>query len=443
MAKRERERRKGAKAWAEEQDSDQRNLAYKMPDGLGRYSLKKGNNRFDIVSFKAGTGNPMADKGEEHWERTYYVHDRVGPEQQKVACLWMNFKKKCPICEHQAKVLQREGQDAAKAFRPKKRHLFITYVRDEKDKGLQLIDSSHFKGLGELLKDKLNSDDDGDYDNFADNKDGLTVKVFCKEEPAGEGGGKWNAPKTIEFASRKEPISPKVLKNVPCLDDLLVEMPYDKLKKLFTDGVSGDDEDESDDEDDDKPAKKRGKQKEEDDDEEGEDEDQDDDEGDDEDSSEDGDDDEEEGDGEDGDDDDKEGDEEGESFQVGDTVTFTVVKGKKKTKVTGEVTKINAKGKNADDPILSIQADDQDTPHAVRVSEGVEKVESEDEDEDEEEEKPKKKGGKKSSKDDDDDDDDDEWEPSGDDEEEEESDDEDDDEEEEEEDEKPKRGKKK
>ena len=44
---------------------------------------KEGVSEIDIVGFTAGKGNPYAKEGEYHYERTFYVYNKVGPDEKK------------------------------------------------------------------------------------------------------------------------------------------------------------------------------------------------------------------------------------------------------------------------------------------------------------------------------------------------------------------------
>ena len=58
----------------------------KMPEGLSFYKVKTGVKRLDIIPFKVGKGNPFADPGTIHFERTYWVHRNVGANNDTYCC---------------------------------------------------------------------------------------------------------------------------------------------------------------------------------------------------------------------------------------------------------------------------------------------------------------------------------------------------------------------
>jgi len=382
-----------------EQMSQGSNRAFRIPKGLTRYQLKDGTQRLDFLPFKVGKGNPSAEEGTYHFERTFFQHGRVGAGNESVICPRKTFGKKCPICEYRAKLSQIDDADEKELrdLSPKHRQLFVV-KRPGKD-GLMLLESSYF-GFGELLDLKLSKAEEGDeYDKFFYLDDGFTVRIACEEESIGR--GKFVKAKDIEFKIREEQYEDSLLEDIPCLDDLLIEIPYDELKELFHESSESgkkdnkkpskpskkddededdddekpskptkptgkkkpakdedDEEDDDDDDDDDlvdeddededepKPSKPAGKKKpvkDEDDDDDDESSDDDDEDGDDESES----DDDDEADDEDGDDesddDDDESDDDEPSFDVGDKVSFTY----KGEKLTGTISKINAAKKLA------------------------------------------------------------------------------------------------
>ncbi len=345
---------------AEHTDSFQR-TSLNVPEGVSLFSLKKeGTYRVNILPYKVGRGNPFADKGEEHYERTYFTHANVGPQQRAYVCLAETFKKPCPICEEQAK-LRRKGVDGdlIKALYPKERQLFnVQDVTDSKEaaKGVQLWDIS-FHLFGKLLDSRVRkADDDDGYEFFADPEKGFTLKLEVEEKSIGKGKPFCNV-SAIEFKARKGELDSELLEGVQCLDDMPKEVPYKELKEIFLQTGSTDDEDEDDKDDDDdddedeKPAKKKSKK-----------EDVEDEEDDSEDS-----------------DEDKEDDDEGTEVpcKVGDTVAFPHPRDKKKT-LRGKVKTVNV-----DKEIVTI---DSDGEKYVMDFEDVAKVEDEEEDE-----TPKKK----------------------------------------------------
>src|SRR2546430_15238147 len=71
-----------------------------LPDGAQLFKPKSGTMLLDILPYEAGKGNPWAEPGNLHWERTYYSHRGIGANSDSFLCPRMTKKGKCPICEH-------------------------------------------------------------------------------------------------------------------------------------------------------------------------------------------------------------------------------------------------------------------------------------------------------------------------------------------------------
>lgn len=242
--KKDRERRKKVDTKAAfAGDNDSRNRALKLPENVSQFKFgAPGVYLLDVVPYTTGKNNPKADAGYLAPSRHYLAHGNVGPGDLFVCCpKTFGEDERCPICEHGRELLRNGDRDGAKEFRNKQRLLMGVLNRKETDKGVQILDSSHFKGMGEAIAETLDSDTEGALDDFWDPEEGMTMKVSVKEEPTPF--GKFNQPKRVDFIPRKKPLSEDVLDAMPCLDELLVKMSYAELKKLFEGKGSGEDDD--------------------------------------------------------------------------------------------------------------------------------------------------------------------------------------------------------
>ena len=221
--------RVSARRWREEVRGGSNYL--RLPEGLKMFSGKPGTYRLDFMSFVAGKGNPRAESGELYFERTFFVHQGIGPNQDWHLCPARTFKKPCPVCEHRAKMSADPNADEAliKSLAPKERQLWLVKDLMNDPDGVQLWEVSYHL-FGKQLKDKINNSDEEDgYDFFADPIEGLTMRLALQQSSQ----GKWTETGDIEFRARKRQYDPEVVEEMPCLDDLLVATPYDKLKALF------------------------------------------------------------------------------------------------------------------------------------------------------------------------------------------------------------------
>lgn len=266
-SKKEKEKKKirysTAKERAEKHEAATSNTskALKIPKDVLLMTKFKGKGivKMDILPYFVGKGNPMCDADEEgktHFERTYWVHGQVGPDNETHTCLKQTFHKPCPICEHMSD-LRRKGADweAIKEWKPKERQLFnfIDVTNEtEKAKGVQVFDFNHWQ-FGKIIDSKRElSDDEDNYDGFYHLTGGQTLKIHVVEESF---MGKPNfKPETIDFKPRPD-YDESIIDDTYCLDEFIQETPYKKLKEIFMAMAAPADKDE--DEDDDIPPKGR------------------------------------------------------------------------------------------------------------------------------------------------------------------------------------------
>jgi len=231
-----------------------------IPDGFDIFKPKEGHYRLDFFPYKVKS-NPLCDAGDFHFERTYWVHRNVGPNNEWHLCLAKTFKKPCPICEYRAKAMKDPDVDeeTIKALAPAERQLFV--VCDLSDPEQKMIWDISYHLFGKQLDNKLEGSDEEDgYDTFADIEEGKTVRVSFKQSEQ----GKWMETVDIEFKDRKRQYKEDVLEEIPCLDDVLKSTPYEKLKSIFLQIDKKDKEEEGADEDEDnkkKETKKSSKKK--------------------------------------------------------------------------------------------------------------------------------------------------------------------------------------
>ncbi len=218
---------------------------------------REGTKRIDILPYVVnGDSNPFADDGELHFERTFFVHRGIGPNQESFVCPAKTLGKKCPICEYLAE-LRRDPEgdaDLIKDLKAKERQLWNVIDLSEKDKGVQIWDISFFL-FGELLDDEVrNADEDEDYEFFADLDGGQTLKLGVKQKSFGKAD--YYEVTTIGFKARQKPYGEGILKETHCLDEILKVLSYDALKAIFLQEEVDEDEDQSEPEKKPKPARK-------------------------------------------------------------------------------------------------------------------------------------------------------------------------------------------
>ena len=269
MSRSQREERGGgyasARERAEKAGSGSRAGYLKLPSGVKLFKPKAGIVLLDIMPFRAGLHNPFADEGMKYYERTFFVHRNIGPNEEMVLCPRKTSGGRCPVCERKAVLARKDDDDAealAKELEPKQRQLFNLINRKEPDAGIQIWDISYHLFGEELDKSIRASDEEDRWDAFFHLKDGFTLKVSMEDDSYS--GHAFVRAGRIDFKKR-EPYESDMLDQAHCLDELLTELSYEKLKKLYL-GVEEEDEDEPRhrrDEDEDAPKRRHAEEEEE------------------------------------------------------------------------------------------------------------------------------------------------------------------------------------
>ena len=264
-----------AKAMAAQGGGGER-TAIQAVSGMKWMKLKPGTIRIDVLPFKLKEPLPyllkqtkMYEPGDWFYFAGYHAHRNIGINKDLVICPAKTFGKKCPICEYRAglaKTADPDDEKMIKNLQPSYRQVWCVWDHADPDNSPKLLDQSHF-GMGKQIDAVVNGADPGDnYHLYWHPKKGFTLKCGVTEEPSGN--GTWNKVSMVEFKSRSSPIDPDVLEKVPYLPSLLIEIPFDELKKKFL-GLTEEDEGgtkkptranpdpDDDDEDDPTPPKKK------------------------------------------------------------------------------------------------------------------------------------------------------------------------------------------
>lgn len=243
---REQVRKVAARSWADQRDQGIEPTAVKLPEGVSRFNPKNNDTyEIDIIPYVVGKGNPSADEGMQHFERTFFVHwlPSLSGGSRSYCCLAQTFKKKCPVCDF----IRTANETLAKELKAKVRMLWRVIDRNEPKKGIQVWETPYFKGFGEILKNKLKGSKKGRYDNFDSLVGGMTLEVTIGDGTMGDRSFKTVT--NVEIVPRGEDYPEDMIDEPPVLDDCLLEMSYQELKALLEgDTKSTDDDDEDDDE---------------------------------------------------------------------------------------------------------------------------------------------------------------------------------------------------
>lgn len=258
------ERVVSARQLVTERDSGSKLSSLNLPEGASLLQIKKACTlKVDVLPYeitKANVNPFKKQKGQLHFERTYYVHRNVGPENGTYCCLALTFRQACPVCEYRAQ-LAREPEGNEKeisSLKPSERQLFNLIDLGDKEKGIQIFDYSQWL-FGKVLNAKIKRYDDHRYDFFADLKQGLTIEMTFDESKS---GGYTSYPCIeIQFLPRLKAYKESILEKVYDLDEIPRMVPYTELKKIFLQVPPDEDEEEKDEEDVKEALKTKGKGK--------------------------------------------------------------------------------------------------------------------------------------------------------------------------------------
>jgi hypothetical protein len=341
----------------------------KLPDGTRQWAPEaSGRVLINILPYEVTSENHPdgIDAGKLWYKYPFAVHHSVGANNISIVCPG-SIGQACPICQEKQRLKGKDvDEDTLKSLNPQRYVAYNMVDPDDEDKIAVLVMSRGKFAVA--LESEIDEGEDEILGFYHVDKSGKTLKVrFSDAEFMGK---KYLEATRIDFIDREAMDEDEILKKVVNLDEMLVVLPFDKIKSLFLQTEEEEDEDE------DEPKKKSSKP--------AKDEDKDDDE-----------DDEDEKPSKksksDEDDDEDEDDEDD----------------KPKKKATVVLSKDKKKSKDEDD---DEDEDDEEKPKSKKKDEDEDepkkKSKSDDDDEDEDEDEPKKK-----SKSDDDDEDEDEDEP--------------------------------
>lgn len=240
-----RSRYASVKKWVEKQGSGSAASYLKVPKGMSIFQPKVGIMLVDILPYEVGKGNPMAEEGSLYWERTFFVHRGIGPNQEMVICPARTLNQPCPICEYRSRLSRSEDDEdikEASTLNAKERQVFNVINRKEPDKGVQLWTTSFHTFGKELQAELTNADEQDHWDLFFTLDQGYTLKIGFGEDSMGR--SKFITADTIHFKDRKPLDEKDILDQVALLDDILIIKSYDELEALFTQSQGKDKDDE-------------------------------------------------------------------------------------------------------------------------------------------------------------------------------------------------------
>lgn len=207
------------------------NTTVRPPDGMTFLEVKKGTMELDFLPYEVKSANhPMAEQGEDWYERTYFIHRNIGAENKTYVCPLKTFKKPCPICEQRAELMKNydDNEDLVKDLKPRERQIFNVIDLADKDQKIQLLDMSYYC-FGEKLEKEIREGEE-EWAGFADTKGGSTVKVRFGETALGT--NTFLEAERVDFKARED-YGDDIFDETADLDACLIVLSYDQLHKVF------------------------------------------------------------------------------------------------------------------------------------------------------------------------------------------------------------------
>lgn len=220
----------------------------KIPQGASIYQLKVGKASLDIIPYTVGKGNPNADEDMLYWERLFWVHRNVGPNQNTYICPAKTANKPCPICDDRARILRsdpdEQDMETMKNLAPKEWLITQFIDRNNEDKGIQLLPLSYHRFANTVQEGAAAGDEDDHWENFWHPVGGKTLRVQWGEDSIGR--QKFIRALTVLFKDRED-LEDDVMDQAFCLDDLLIIPDYKKLKAVYTAAAPAEEEEDEED----------------------------------------------------------------------------------------------------------------------------------------------------------------------------------------------------
>lgn len=203
------------------------------------WKCKEGEHILDIIPFLAGPNHHQVREGEPTYLLDIWVHQKVGMDENDVVCLARNYNEPCPICEYinaqrLNKDLDEESERALKAMNPKRRCLYNIVCYDstrEESRGVQLWEVAHFLFEKKILSVARNPRGGG-FVPFSSPDNGKSI--YFEREGSGITNTQYLGHKFIE---RQSAVTDKLLEEAYVLDELVIKLPYDKIKEALLGGL--------------------------------------------------------------------------------------------------------------------------------------------------------------------------------------------------------------
>lgn len=192
----------------------------------------------DIIPFVAGghypqIGKTPTKKGDPTYLLEAWVHTNIGPGKEMILCPAKNYGRPCPICEEVDRLADegKEWEDYS-SIAPKRRCVYNVVVMDggkEEKKGVQIWEVSH-KYSEKLIQPAAKAPRGGGLIPFSDPDIGKSIAFEVLNDT-------YRTIQGHKLVDRDYNISDEVLDAAFTLDELLLELPYEEIDKIFSGNV--------------------------------------------------------------------------------------------------------------------------------------------------------------------------------------------------------------
>jgi hypothetical protein len=193
-------------------------------------SNEKEPHNLDIIPYTVGANpsDPKARKGDFAYVAAYYVHKKVGVNEDSVVCLSKTFGLPCPICEDRKKLsdeygFEHEEVGKLKASRQCVYNVWVYDNAEEEKKGVQVWIVAHWffeKELMDIAKKR-----GGGYVAFADPDEGKQIQFYRKGKEHVTFSG-------FQFIDRNYRIEDEVLESTYCIEDIVHIPTYEEVSAM-------------------------------------------------------------------------------------------------------------------------------------------------------------------------------------------------------------------
>jgi hypothetical protein len=187
----------------------------------------------DIIPWLAGNNYPRLDKKKPILEGDYvyfleiYVHQNIGPGKEDIVCPARNYGLPCPICEDIDTTYADAEYEAYQKIATKRRCAYqvVVYSDNQEKKGIQIWEVSYKYSQEPILLQATNPRTGG-VEPFSDPDVGSSISFQVANN-------KYRNIAGHKLVPRDYKISDEILSATRALDQDIILLPYDEIKRMY------------------------------------------------------------------------------------------------------------------------------------------------------------------------------------------------------------------